>query len=78
MQNMHLGIIVDWKFKESNIDSDMYKNSMCNSVHIVNDRTLLGRKKLQKQCVLTEVVHQTTHSTEQKKFFEYAFIKLEL
>jgi len=56
----------------------MYKNSMCNSVHIVNDRSVLDRKKMQKHNVLTEVVHQNCHLTEQKKFFESVLIKLEL
>jgi len=56
----------------------MYKSSMCNSVHIVNDRSVLDRKKMQKHYVLTDVVPQNPHLTEQKKFFESGLIKLEL
>jgi hypothetical protein len=33
---------------------------------------------MQKHYVLTDVVHQNPHLTEQKKFFESALIKLEL
>jgi len=39
---------------------------------------VLERKKMQKHYVLTGVVHQNPHLTEQKKFFESALIKLGL